>query len=45
MRVPYSLFYLQDLTSVDGLKQKSCKNSENILELMICLKNKTLQIN
>ncbi len=30
-----------NLTFVVGLKQKSCKNSENLLELMICLKNKT----
>ncbi len=29
------------LTFVDGLKQKSCTNSENLLELMICLKKKT----
>ncbi len=29
------------LTFVDGLKQKSCKNSLNLLELMICLKNRT----
>ncbi len=30
------LFY--DLTFLDGLKQKSCKTSEHILELIICLK-------
>ncbi len=33
------LFY--DWTFVDGLKQKSCKNSENLLELIIWLKNIT----
>ncbi len=33
------LFY--DLTFVNGLKQNSCKNSENLLELIICLKNIT----
>ncbi len=27
------------LTFVDGLKQKICTNSANLLELMICLKN------
>ncbi len=34
------------LTFVDGLKQKICTNSANILELMICLKKyKILHMN